>query len=63
MILGFIPIDTAYAIVLGATAFCVGLAGIAWVVHRIIDWNTERKLFKAYMELHGGNDDSTKDKS
>jgi hypothetical protein len=46
MILGFIPIDTAYAIVLGATAFCVGLAGIAWVVHRIIDWiinwNTER---------------------
>lgn len=63
MILGFIPINTAYAIVVGAMVFAFALAAVAWGVHLLLRWSSNRKLLKAYMELHGSNNDSDKNKS
>lgn len=41
MIFG-VDINTAYAIVLGATAFCLVLTGVAWVVHQFREWKIWR---------------------
>ena len=55
-----VDVDTAYAIVIGVTLFCMILAAIAWVRSKIIEYKT----WKLYMLLHGGDtSDSDKNKS